>query len=363
MLTFWLGRSTQGITENKAVDRSLPGERVVVSLEPFNAETPLNRQMGVLTPARRHYVRNHFPIPTGWPGLAVDGAVDRPQTLTLDDLLALPARSLVVTLECAGNGRAFMRPPVAGEPWQLGAAGTAEWTGTPLRPLLERSGWKADAVEVVFEGADHGTPAGASGPIAYARSLPLDRALHPDTLLAYAMNGEPLLPEHGAPLRLLVPGWYGMASVKWLTRITLAREAFTGFYQVDRYVMKRNGERYPLGLIAMRAVITTPVPGAVVERRLQAIRGYAWCGAPAGIAGVEVSVDSGANWSSARLEPGFSPYAWRPWECEWEPTQAGACALLARAINSAGRRQPPDAPWNALGYANNAVCPITVTVH
>jgi DMSO/TMAO reductase YedYZ molybdopterin-dependent catalytic subunit len=255
-----------------------------------------------------------------------------------------------------------MRPAVPGEPWQLGAAATAEWTGAPLGLLLERSGGQSDAVEVVFEGADHGTPAGASGPIAYARSLPLDRALHPDTLLAYAMNGEPLLPEHGAPLRLLVPGWYGMASVKWLTRITVAREAFTGFYQADRYVMKRDGERHPLGPIAMRAVIIAPAPGAVVDRRPQAIRGYAWSGAPAGIAGVEVSVDGGAGWSSARLEPGLSPYAWRTWGCEWEPAQAGACTVLARAIDSAGRRQPADAPWNALGYANNAVCPITVTV-
>jgi DMSO/TMAO reductase YedYZ molybdopterin-dependent catalytic subunit len=330
---------------------------IYLSREPLNAETPLERQTGVITPASRHYVRDHFPIPDVARRLSIDGAVRTPLQLDLDDIRALPPRSLVVTLECAGNGRAFLDPPVGGEQWRTGAVGTAEWTGASLRSVLEMAEPLATAVEVLFIGADTGTPPDVGTRIAFERSLPIVDAMRDDVLLAYAMNGSDLPPEHGAPLRVVVPGWYGMASVKWLARLRVIERAFDGFFQAKRYVV---GDQ-PLREIAARALIASPRDEDRIAARPFVMRGYAWSGR-GDLARVEVSVDGGRTWRDAMLGDALSPYAWRPWHAAIAPHETGQLVLLARAVTADGKRQPLEETRNALGYANNAVRPVRIAV-
>lgn len=330
---------------------------VILSAEPLNAETPLHEQIGVITPTRRHYVRSHFAVPA-WPGrLAVGGAVRRPREYTLAEIEALPARTELVTLECAGNGRSFVDPPCPGEQWGLGAVSTAEWTGVPLADLLALAEPDARAAEVLFAGADRGTPKDLGREIAFERSLPIADARTGGALLAYAMNGERLTPDHGAPLRLVVPGAYGMASVKWLAEIRVIAEPFRGFFQADRYVV----DGHPLDPIAPRAVIVSPCDGARLAARQTFIRGYAWSGAAA-VTCVELSVDGGASWRAVELAPSRGDRAWLQWQYPWTPASPGEATLLARATDAAGRQQPVAAVRNALGYANNAAQPMRVRI-
>ena len=348
---------------------AVPDPRLVmVTREPLNAETPMAEQVGVITPTPLFYARNHFSIPTlnadEW-RLALDGEVARPGQLTYGELRGLPSRTLLATLECAGNGRAGLEPQAEGEPWGYGAASTAEWTGVALATVLERAGLQASATQVVIEGADEGHVAAAGRTVRYRRSLSPEQARHPDTLLVYAMNGELLRAEHGYPIRLLVAGWYGMASVKWVTRISATREPFRGFYQVDRYVMAHpeRGEATttPLETMRVRSIITAPGAGATLSPGVQRLQGLAWSGA-APIARVEVSVDGGRQWEPARLTSAAERYAWRRWEYQWQAASPGAVALRSRAFDEAGNGQPVEPEWNKLGYANNAIQVITVTV-
>jgi DMSO/TMAO reductase YedYZ molybdopterin-dependent catalytic subunit len=334
-----------------------PEGLIYLSREPLNAESPLDRQVGVITPTPRHYVRDHFAVPDGPRRLSVDGAVREPLQLRLDEIRALPPRSLVVTLECAGNGRAFLDPPVAGEQWRMGAVSTAEWTGASLRTVIEMAGPRASAVEVLCVGADTGTPADVGTPVAYERSLPIADALRDDVLLAYAMNGDDLPAEHGAPLRLVVPGWYGMASVKWLTRLSVLERTFDGFFQAERYVV---GDR-PLREIAPRAVIGWPRDGERLPPRPFAARGYAWSG-EGEIARVEVSADGGRTWRDATLASALSRYAWQEWHAPIAPPATGPLTLLARAVTDTGRAQPLQQVRGALGYANNAARPVRIEI-
>ena len=338
-------------------DRVSADDLVYLSRDPLNAETPLERQVGVITPASRHYVRDHFAIPAGPDRLAIDGAVRTPLELDVDQIRSMPPRSLVVTLECAGNGRAFLDPPVAGEQWRTGAVGTAEWTGTPLRAVLQMAEPLSSAVEVLCIGADTGTPADVGKRIAYERSLPIADALRDDVLLAYAMNGNDLPPEHGAPLRLVVPGWYGMASVKWLARLRLLERRFDGFFQTDRYVV---GDR-PLREIAARALISWPRDGERLAKRPFVARGYAWSGR-GDLARVEVSTDGGGSWQDATLSDGTGRYAWRQWHAAVSPRASGQLVLVARAVTNAGTTQPLDEVRNERGYENNAARPVLVEV-
>ena len=332
-------------------------ELVYLSRDPVNAETPLERQVGVITTTSRHYVRDHFARPRPADRLVVDGAVRTPVELTLDDLRSLPSRSLVVTLECAGNGRAFLDPPAPGEQWHIGAVGTAEWTGASLRAVLEMAGTLPSAVEVLCVGADSGTPADVGTRIAYERSLSLADALRDDVLLAYAMNGADLPAAHGAPLRLIVPGWYGMASVKWLARLRLLERAFDGFFQARRYIV---GDR-PLREIAPRAIITRPLEGQRLEPRAFVAAGYVWSGR-GDVERVEVSDDAGTSWHAATLGAAVSRYAWREWQAEVTPRAKGLLTLHARAITTAGNAQPTTQVRTALGYENNAARPIRVEI-
>ena len=339
----------------------------VISPEPYNAETVPAEHTGVLTPNHAFYKRNHFPIPhidpSDWT-LTVGGEVERGLVLSYADVRALPRRTLTATLECAGNARIAFEPAAQGEPWKYGACSTAEWTGTPLAGVLATAALGDGAWEIVFEGADRGPVADRDEPVAYARSLPVERALHPDTLLVYAMNGEFLPAEHGGPVRLVVPGWYGMASVKWLTRIRASSEQFRGFFQWDRYMMVDPADdtrREPLGAMRVRSLFTEPRSGATTTRGRIHLRGLAWSGS-APVELVEVSSDGGVSWLPAPFTSLEQPYAWRQWEYTWEPTATGVYTLQCRATDVDGRTQPAHAKWNRLGYANNAIQSIDVTV-
>ena len=348
----------------EAIDAGL----VVHRAHPLNCETSIPALIGgVVMPNARFYVRNHFQIPTIDPAnvaLSIGGLVERPLRLSMRDLHQMRSHTLVVTLECAGNGRTLFDPPVAGETWGFGAVSTAEWTGVPLAEVLDRAGPRRDAREVVFRGADCGTVEGRVGPIHFERSLQLEDARDPGVLLAYAMNGEPLPVQHGYPLRLIVPRWYAVASVKWLTGIDVTDTPFGGHYQVDkyRYEWERHGKmvREPISLQKVRALITDPEPNACVRPGDVAIRGVAWSGA-APIAGVEVSV-GGGDWQPARLVGERSRHSWQWWELITRVEQPGVVTLRARATDLAERVQPERAEWNRLGYGNNSIQQVPIRV-
>jgi DMSO/TMAO reductase YedYZ molybdopterin-dependent catalytic subunit len=330
--------------------------------DPDVAEVPLAALAEPPGPGAPTFVRQHFPVPeidARAFRLTIGGAVERELTLALDDLEGLPFRRRVAALECAGNGRAWIRPRVPRVAWELGGASVVEVGGAPLAPLLERARPRPGACEAVFTGADRGTVEGRA--LAYDRSLPLSSALDPDVLLVTEMNGEPLTREHGAPLRLFVPGWYAMATVKWLERITLVETPFRGYYQSEDYVYQdADGARVPVTRMRPRAVITRPADGETCRRGPVAIEGIAWSGTGR-IERVLVSVDGGVSWSEASLEAsdGDSPRSWR---FPWTPSGPGAYEVTARARDTSGHEQPLVPEWNALGYGNNAVQRIRLTV-
>ena len=339
---------------------------IVVRAEPFNAEAPLECLSADLTPTPNFYVRSHFPVPRLHPAayrLRIGGAVEHPLELGLDELRALGMRTLVATMECAGNQRIGLSPLPAGEPWDIGAVSTASWSGVPLGAVLERAGLRPGVVEVLAIGADRGKPPDWPEEIPFARSLPLDKALHPDTLLALEMNGQPLTAAHGAPLRLVVPDWYGVASVKWLQRLEALTAPFRGYYQVQRYVYVFDGatEPVPVTTMQVRSLITTPMSGQSLSPGPVVVRGKAWSGA-AEVVKVEVAVDGGENWQEARLLPAVSTHAWRGWEFVWNAVEPGRHVLRSRATDALGNTQPDVPRWNRHGYGNNAVQSVTVTV-
>ena len=340
-----------------AIDAGL----VVHRAHPLNCETPLPELVGgVVMPTARFYVRNNFPIPNLDAAdyrLRVSGLVDRPLTLSLRELHNMRSQSEVVTLECAGNGRTQFDPPVPGERWHFGAVSTAEWTGVPLADILDRAGVRSSAREIRFRGADGGEVDNRRGPIHFERSLTVDEARNADAILAYTMNGEPLPTQHGFPLRLVVPGWYGVASVKWLTEIEVTDRPFEGHYQTEKYVYywTRDGRevREPVTLQRVRALITEPAPGQEAAPGELVVRGLAWSGA-APIAKVEVSVNGG-DWREARLVGERKRHSWQWWELIARFDQPGDVTLRARATDLAGRTQPDRAEWNKLGYGNNGI--------
>ncbi len=334
---------------------------VVHGTHPLNCETSIPALIGgAITPNSHFYVRNHFQIPRLDPSswrLKVGGLVDRPLGLSLQDLGRMPSETLIVTLECAGNGRSLLRPPVDGEQWGLGAVSTAEWTGVPLVEVLDRAGIGTGAREVLFRGADGGPVQGRTGTIRFERSLKLDDARDSQALLAYAMNGEPLPVRHGFPLRVIVPGWYAVASVKWLTEIEVIDEDFTGHFQTDVYIFEceRDGGmvREPVTLQRVRALITEPRVDEAIDRGDVAIRGVAWSGG-APIARVEVSLDGGP-WRQSRLVGEQRRHAWQRWELITTIDRQRSTTVRARATDLAGHTQPEEQEWNRLGYGNNAI--------
>ena len=308
---------------------------VVHRVEPLNCETVLGVLAGVVVPSARFYIRNHFAMPVLDPPswrLAIDGHVTQPASLGLRELRAMPSHTIVATLECAGNGRTRFEPAVAGEPWQFGAVSTAEWTGVPLSEVLERVRPLPSAIEVVARGADRGTLEGHGAAVAFQRSLALDDARHPDVLLAYAMNGDPLPLEHGRPVRLVVPGRYAVASVKWLIGLTLIDVPFAGYFQSDRYVFEweRDGRvtSEPVGRQHVRALITEPITDAVVVRGDVMVRGVAWSG-QGPIVSVELCVGTGP-WAPARMVGASQPHCWQWWERVVRIDATGPVTLRAR---------------------------------
>jgi DMSO/TMAO reductase YedYZ molybdopterin-dependent catalytic subunit len=343
-------------------------QRKTLTASPENSETPLAAISGWVTPTRLFFVRNHFPVPqtdaATWE-LTVEGLVERPQRWSFAALAGMPQTSVFATVECAGNGRSFLAAKAEGVQWGAGAIGHAEWTGVPVRELLGAAGIKTEALEVVFEGADRGSESKDELPLPFSRSLPLEKALHPDTIIALRMNGEWLDSNHGAPMRLFVPGWYGVASVKWLQRIRIIDRAYPGYFQTTKYSIDRvvdgTKRRVPLGPGIVKSEILQPTSGAVLQPGRHRIIGLAWAGEDR-VTRVEVSVDGGVSWKDASLIGLQESYSWTQWEMRWDVTACGEHTLMARAHSARGEVQPFAYNPDNLGYLINSVTPRRVTV-
>lgn len=332
-----------------------------------NHSMPLEALRSDTTPPGLHYVLTHFDIPfidaEHW-HLWIGGAVQRSFELSLRALLRAPSITLPVTLECAGNGRSLLRPRPLSQPWVLEGVGTAEWTGVPLAYLLTRAGVEDDAVEVLFTGADAGSQGGVAQQ--YARSLPIEEALRPDVVLAYRMNGADLPPQHGYPLRLVVPGWYGMASVKWLTSIKVLTKPYDGFQQAVAYRYQHDAEDpgTPVNWIKVRSLMVPPgVPDFFTRSRILPpgpvmLTGRAWSGQGA-VQRVDVGIDG--KWAAAHLEHPAAPFAWCAWSMPWV-ADPGDHELSCRATDASGAVQPLEPEWNYQGMGNNVVQRIKVSV-
>jgi len=346
------------------------GEEVRLALR--NPGMPLEALRHAVTPVGMHYVLVHFDVPDideAAHDLVVDGLVERPLTLTMAELRARPAVTLPVVMECAGSGRAHLAPRPVSAPWHDEAVGCAEWTGTPLRGVLADAGVRDEAVEILFTGADRGFDQGVEQD--YERSLPVDEALLDGVLLAYAMNGQPIPPSHGFPLRLVVPEWYGMASVKWLRTITAIAEPFRGVQQTVLYTYRRSEDEpgTPVTRKRPRALMAPPgIPEFLsrlrhVRSEPTRITGRAWSG-DGPVARVEFSADGGRTWADAELDAPVGRYAWARWSFRWEPPGPGDYELCVRATAAGGERQPlrSEEVWNRGGYGINAVQRVVVRV-
>jgi len=337
-------------------------ELVMINPQPYNAEAPPHALASDITRTGHHYVRSNFALPTHDGTLTIGGVVDTPLTLTLKDLRAMPTVEQAVTLECAGNGRLDTRPLPTGEPWGGYAVSTAVWTGARLSDVLHQAHPHANGVEVRCEGADSGTyhltpvlPESGDH-LTFVRSLKLEHAADPASgiLIAYAMNGEPLKPDHGSPFRLIVPQWFAVASVKWLKRIDVLTQPFIGEFQTGHYMYEWPDRPHePVTHMRVRARITDPAPAAVIPAGTYTVRGKAWSGTGP-VTAVHVSFTGEGEWLEAELEPPAGPHQWQRWSVPWEATK-GRHSLRARATDATGNVQPDIPPWNRLGYGNNAV--------
>jgi DMSO/TMAO reductase YedYZ molybdopterin-dependent catalytic subunit len=347
---------------------------IVRDREPENLEFPFSALSSVVTANEQFFVRNHFSMPRleqkDW-RLRIEGRVKHPCELSYDELLSMPSRTVMMTLECAGNSRIFLSPKVSGLQWELGAVGNAEWTGVPLAAVLKRAGVKPGAIEVVLEGADSGEikkEPQSPGKIQFARSLPLAKALMPEVILAHSMNGQPLSRSHGFPVRAIVPGWYGMASVKWLTRIVVTDQMFHGYFQTSDYTFWEQRDELPIQLlpvteVEVKAQIARPVLHEVVRANsVYRMHGAAWTG-ESEVTRVEVSTDGGSAWEQAQLLGAPTPYAWRLWEHYWRtPPQPGICTVMARATDARGNVQPMQRDSHRGSYIISHIQPIEVEV-
>jgi DMSO/TMAO reductase YedYZ molybdopterin-dependent catalytic subunit len=343
---------------------------IIRQKEPRNLESPFDQIDSYLTPSELFYIRSHFPIPNldrASYQLRIDGAVRRPFALSYEELRSMRSETRVATLECAGNSRVFLVPQVQGAQWELGAVSNAEWTGVPLGALLERAELQEDVCEIVLEGADRGTPKEEPippDPISYVWSLPRAKAIQPEVLIAYQMNGRDLSPDHGFPVRAIVPGHYGMASVKWLTGIRAVREPFHGYWQTSDYAywasMDGKPVRRPLGEMKLKSEIARPrVYETLVPNRIYTVSGAAWAG-ETDVAEIAVSTDGGLTWAAAEFLDPVRRHAWRRWKFDWlTPKQPGQYTLLARTKDAGGVIQPDQ---NYGTYVINHLLPIEVFV-
>jgi DMSO/TMAO reductase YedYZ molybdopterin-dependent catalytic subunit len=369
-----LACAAAGLSVFRSSGEAEAAEKLITKVSrPFDAETPVEAFASWITPNDRFFVRSHFGPPppdridpASW-RLSVKGLADRPLSLSLSDLARFEEVSVTAVVQCSGNGRAFHRPRATGVQWKRGAVGNARWTGVRLRDVLAKAGVQAKAKHLHLLGADR--PVLPSTPL-FLRSIPLEKALHPDTILALRMNGEPLPLLHGAPLRLIAPGWMADACVKWLTELTISDQEASGYYMQTAYRHPTRpvqpGETIdpkdlrPIEAMIVKSLITSPLDGAAVNGGI-AVKGVAWTG-EGRIVSVEVSTDEGKTWSKARLTGDDVPYAWRMWEYAWRPAGTGRVTLLSRATDDRGHTQPERSPWNPSGFLWNGWDRVTVEV-
>ncbi len=364
---------SQSAAAHPAGTRPFPG-LIIREKSPENLEFPFSALRESIVPNEHFFIRNHFPVPqvveSNWK-LTVEGHVERPFELSYAEICELASEEVTMTLECAGNSRIFLEPKVAGLQWEQGAVGNAIWKGVPLAAILERAGIRKGAVEVVLEGADNGEitkEPKSPGKIHFARSLPLPKAISREVILAHTMNGERLPPAHGFPIRAIVPGWYAMASVKWLRRIVVTDKPFRGYFQTSDYTYWERREELPIQLLPVgemevKAEIARPASREVIPAdSFYKIRGAAWAG-EFEVTGVEISMDGGDTWEPANVHGKPEPYAWRLWDYNWKtPATPGSQILMARATDAAGNIQPMDRDSHRGTYIVSQVQPIEVEI-
>src|SRR5579864_4519742 len=357
-----------------AADSSLaiPGKEdmIVRSYRFFDLETPVEYFNTWLTPPEHFFVRNHMHEPSEidpatWK-VTIGGEVEKPYELSLAELSKLESHSVVNTLECAGNGRAFQRPKVPGVQWQKGGGSTGRFAGRRLRDLLDRAGVKPTGKHVMFRGLDE-VPGNVPP---FVRSIPIEKALDVGTLIATHLNGAPLPKHNGFPARALIPGWVGAASCKWLTEIQVLDKEFDGNFMNPGYRLPNNpvkpGEAvkvedtHPVTGLNVKSVIVSPGDGATARAAVN-IQGVAWAG-EADVVKVEISTDGGASWQPAQLGTEKARYAWRLWNLRWKASKPGEYTIASRATDSQGRTQPDAPVWNPSGYLNNAIDRVTIHV-
>jgi sulfite oxidase len=352
---------------------AIPGKRPMIlhNDRPEDLETPLRYFDQYLTPVDAFFVRQHLPRPAPIDRaayrLTLNGMVSKPVEVTLAELERLPQQTLPAVIECTGNGRGFYSPKVPGIQWGRGAIGNAEWSGPRISDVLKLAGVSASASWLEIDGADRGVAATPD----FVRAMPMHKALHPATLLALKMNGQPLPDIHGAPARLIVPGWDGTSSVKWVVRITAAAQQTAGFfmnpgYRYPKYALEPGSAPKPAELeviegMPVKSTITVPEDRAKLPLGPVTIRGFAWAGENA-IDRVEVSTDGGSRWTAAVLSGAKLPFAWRLWRHDWKPSEQGYYSILSRATDTAGRVQPIVSAWNPSGYLWNAIDRVGVLV-
>lgn len=340
-----------------------------ISLDPENQGTPIHFTEDWITPEPLFFLRNHYPYPSITPEsfkLEFGGVVQEPGYFHYDQLVRMPSKTIVLPLECSGNKRKDFDPPTFGTQWDNGAISQGMWRGVPLRDLLEIAGVEDTAVEVVFEGYDSGKIVGLEGDHPFARSIPMEVALHPDTIIAYSLNDNPITYKHGYPLRLIVPKWYAMASVKWLKRVTVVDKPFTGPYQELDYHYFPNEDNdedgAPVTVMKVNSIIQQPLPQSNLDKGTHLIYGIAWTGEGI-IEKVEISFDKGQSWQKTKLRQDMSePYSWATWSYIWDVTREGKYNILVRATDSTGREQPMDVAWNRLGYGFNGVSRLNIQI-
>jgi DMSO/TMAO reductase YedYZ molybdopterin-dependent catalytic subunit len=336
-------------------------------IAPENQEFPIFSIANWITPEHLFFIRNHFMYPVidmrSW-YISIEGCVNKPDHFTYQNLIRMPQITLPVTLECAGDKRALFHPKTRGEQWELGAISHAVWTGVPLKVVLDYCGIQQNAIEVVFEALDHGERTDMPGIFSYSRSLPLKEAMHLNTIIALYLNGKPLPYRHGFPARLIVPGWYGMASVKWLHRILVTDRPFTGPFQTVDYVSYKDEsdtDGQPVNVIKVNSTVARPSGQEILPRGEHWIVGVAWSGVHP-VVQVHVSPDGGGTWNLASwLDPAL-PSSWRRWSWKWNASHAGPYDLMVKATDAAGNTQSVETDWNKKGYANNAIHKIRVYV-
>jgi DMSO/TMAO reductase YedYZ molybdopterin-dependent catalytic subunit len=343
---------------------------IIRSTRPPDFETPVALLDSFITPIEHFYVRSHMPIPTvdaASFALKIGGEVNAAMSVSLDELKKMPAVTVTTTLECAGNGRGFFEPAVAGIQWQKGAVGTARFTGVRMSEMLKKAGVKTGALNVEMHAADR--PPGTMP--AFVRQVPMAKAMHADTILAWDMNGQPIPQVHGAPLRAIIPGWEGAYSVKWVNQLNVLAKDSDSFWFVSgyRYPNRRVApgaavdakDMEPLKGLAVKSLITTPANGASVAAGKIPVAGFAWAGENE-ITKVDVSTDHGVTWQAARLTGERAPFAWRRFEYEFAATKPQSYLILSRATDAKGNVQPAVSQWNPSGYLWNQYDSVRVEI-